>query len=345
MSWISRFVALIGSVAAAATFAAANCAPARADAPLTAVYQGQSIRFSHIGSKDGAPAIGVNDPGFAALLHVTDSVLTWKPGERYVLITTSVPTVVSFAVGDRRYDIGPIVLQAAFAPYQRGNEVFLPFNEVLRGLDLALREDGAVKVLQPQLATLDVRASRDRVTLLAHGGAPLHPRVVSQTSSAVTYAFDGVGTALAGTRQINAGGVRSVQIATSGTVRAPVTTVTVALQPGASARPPQNNGARDVALAINGAKASPQSIAEESPTPEPEPSGTENPGNAPIPNATPANQSAVVTGVTSQPSGAGATVTIAVNGNASYAWHRLRDPDNRFWVDIRNAQLQGPPVD
>jgi N-acetylmuramoyl-L-alanine amidase len=183
------------------------------------------------------------------------------------------------------------------------------------------------------------------VTVLAHGGAPLHPRVVAQTSSSVTYAFDGVGTALAGTRQVNAGGVRSLQIATSGTVRAPVTNVTVTLQPGASTRPPQNNGERDVMLAVSAAKASPQSVAQESPTPEPEPSGTQSGGNGPDANATPASGPAVVTGITGQPTDSGATITIAVSGNASYAWHRLRDPDNRFWVDFKNAQLQGPPID
>ncbi|MBV9332928.1 MAG: N-acetylmuramoyl-L-alanine amidase [Candidatus Eremiobacteraeota bacterium] len=338
----SRFAAPIGSLAAAALFAILSAAPARADAPLTVVYQGQSIRFSHVDSKGGAPAIGVGDPGFAALLRSTDAVLTWKPGERYVLITTSVPTVVSFAIGDRRYDIGPIVLQAAFAPYQRGNEAYLPLNEVLRGLDLALREDGATKVLQPQLASLEVRALRDRVTLLAHGGAPLHPRVIAQSASAVTYAFDGVGTALVGTRQINTGGVRSVQVTASGTVRAPVTTVIVALAPGAAARAPQNNGERDVVLAVTAGKASPQSVAEESPTPEPEPSGTENAGNASEANA---SGPAIVTSVSSQASDSGVIVTVAVNGNASFTWHRLRDPDNRFWVDVKNAQLQGPPID
>lgn len=345
MSSISRFIAPIGSLAAAALFAAASGAPARADAPLTALYQGQSIRFSHIVSKDGQAAIGIGDPGFAALLRSTNAVLTWKTGERYVLITTSVPTVVSFAIGDRRYDIGPVMLQAAFAPYERGNEVYLPFNEVLRGLDLALRDDGSTKVLQPQLASLDVRATRDRVTLLAHGGAPLHPRVVAQSPSTVTYAFDGVGTALAGTRQINAGGIRSIQIATSGTVRAPVTTLTVTLQSGAAVRAPQNNGERDIMLAVSAAKASPQSVAEESPTPEPEPSSGENGDNGPDGNATPANGPVTVTGVTALPSESGVTVTIAVTGNASYAWHRLRDPDNRFWVDIKNAQLQGSPID
>ena len=46
-----------------------------------------------------------------------------------------------------------------------------------------------------------------------------------------------------------------------------------------------------------------------------------------------------------QPSAGGVTVAIAVTSNAVYEWHRLRDPDNRFWVDIKNAQLQGPAID
>jgi N-acetylmuramoyl-L-alanine amidase len=95
---------------------------------------------------------------------------------------------------------------------------------------------------------------------------------------------------------------------------------------------------------VSAARASPQSLAEESPTPEPEPSGANNAGNASDANAT-ANGPATVTSVTSQASDAGVTVTVAVNGNASFAWHRLRDPDNRFWIDVKNAQLQGPPID
>ena len=154
--------------------------------------------FSHVSSAPGGTAIGVDDPGFQSLLRSTGALLTWKSGERYVLITTSVPTVVSFALGDRRYDVGPIALTASFAPYERGNEAYLPLNEVLHALDLAPRQDGAVTVLQPQLASLDVRQESNRVTLLARGGAPLHPRIVEQNVSAVTYAFDGVGTTLSG---------------------------------------------------------------------------------------------------------------------------------------------------
>ncbi|HVR45476.1 MAG TPA: N-acetylmuramoyl-L-alanine amidase [Candidatus Binatia bacterium] len=332
---INRCIARTGSRAAFALLAVAPFAfasPALADASINAVYQQQTIRFTHLSSAYGAPAIGVADPGFTKLLKATGALLTWKPGERYVLITTSAPVVVSFALGDRRYDVGPITLQAAFAPFARGVEAYLPLDDVLRSLDLALRRDGAAFVLQPQLAGLDVRQDGSRTTLLAHGAAPLHPRVVRESDGVVTYAFDGVGTTLTGTRQINAGGVRSVQIETSGTVRDPRTLVTVTLAPGAVAEAPREEE-RDVALAFDGVAPAAPVVAEESPTPEP------------VPSAQASSGPTLVTGVAMQPSDDGVSVAIAIAGNASYEWHRLRDPDNRFWVDIDGAQLQGPPLD
>jgi N-acetylmuramoyl-L-alanine amidase len=336
LSWINRFIARIGSLGAPALPALLVLfltAPALADAPLRAMYQGQTIIFTHVASSSGATAIGVGDPGFQALLRATGASLTWKPGERYVLITTSYPLVVSFAIGDRRYDIGPIALQASFAPYQRGDEAFLPLNEALRALDLAMRQDGRATVLQPQLSSLDVRQTSADVTLVAHGGAALRPRIVQKSATAIGYAFDGVGTTLTGTRQINAGGIRNVVISTSGSVRNPTTLVTVQLFPGAIVAAPRNYDERDVSLAFS-APAS-QSVAAGSPTPEPEPPATSGPGAAP----------ATVTGVTVAPSGDGAVVTIAVTGDAAYEWHRLREPDNRFWVDMKNSQLAGAPVD
>jgi N-acetylmuramoyl-L-alanine amidase len=310
---------------------AAPAIPAVAGSSFSALYQGQTIRFTHVDQSRGATALGVDDPGFQALLRATGALLTWKPGERYVLITTAAPVVVSFALGDRRYDVGPISLEASFAPYQRGNEAYLPFDEVLRALDLALRRDGGAAVLQPQLARLDVHQDGNRVTLLAHGAAPLHPRIVKQSSASITYEFDGVGTTLSGTRQINAGGVRSVEIATSGSVRDPVTLVTVELTAGATAEAPRAEE-RDVTLTFDGVVAAAPAVAEESPTPEPAPLQS--------PNAV-----ATVTGVTVQPGADGVAVTIAVTGNASYEWHRLHDPDNRFWVDIKGAQLAGPAIE
>jgi N-acetylmuramoyl-L-alanine amidase len=314
--------------------------PAFANSSLTATYQGRAIRFTHLASRAGAPAIGVNDPGFATLLSDAGALLTWKPGERFVLITTSVPLVVSFAIGDRRYDAGPISLQASFAPFLVGDEAYLPLREVLRALDLALREANGVAVLQPQLATLDVRQEDSKVTVFAHGGAMLHARVVQESSASITYAFDGVGTTLAGTRQVGTGGIGSITIANAGTVREPSTLVTVQFESGTIAEAPQNTDGRDVLLAFDSpASANPQQPAgeEASPTPEPPPDTTSASGAASGP--------AVVTGVTVEPVADGVSVAIAITGSATYEWHRLRAPDNRFWVDIENAQLQGPPID
>jgi N-acetylmuramoyl-L-alanine amidase len=352
LNWTNRFTAPIGSkyvAAALCLLVAAVAIPAIADTSLTAIYQQQSIRFTHLQSYGNDTAIGVDDPGFATLLREAGAVLTWKPGERYVLITTDVPVVVSFSIGDRRYDVGPISLQASFAPFQRGDEAYLPLNEVLHALDLALRQDGAVAVLQPQLASLDVRNEGDRVALLAHGGAPLRPRIVQQSGAAVTYEFDGVGTTLAGTRPVGAGGVRSVTIAQSGTVRDPKTLVTVQLMPGAAPAAPQQTDDRDVLLGFSGSGGPPAPVvAAQSPTPMPPPQGpviasTPQAGSVAPPGN--ANAATTVTGVTVQRVAGGVSVTIAVSGNATFEWHRLREPDNRFWVDIQGAQLQGPPIE
>ena len=322
--------------------------PASADPPLLATYQQQTIRFTQISSSAQGVAVGVQDPGLASLLRDVGAVVTWKPGDRYVLITTSVPVVVSFAVGDRRYDVGPVSLQARFAPYESGGQVYLPLDEVLRSLDLALRRDGSTAVLQPQLAWLDVRASGQSVDVVAHGGAPLRPRVVAETPQQVVYEFDGVGTTLPGVRAVGTGGVRTVQVAQSGTIRDPKTLVTVNLAPGATHDPPRSNDDRDVVLSFAASGSSPPASVAQAPS---QPSGPSAPATmtpafqqqtaAPAAPAGPAQ----VTGVSVTPDADGYAISVAVSGNASFEWHRLRDPDNRFWVDVKNAQLQGPPID
>ncbi|HVA34174.1 MAG TPA: N-acetylmuramoyl-L-alanine amidase [Candidatus Baltobacteraceae bacterium] len=342
MSWIRRCIVQIGKILALVVASTAVCAAAES-APITAIYQHQTIRFSHVQSQNGALAIGVEDPGFAALLRATGALLTWKPGERYVLLTTSVPVVASFSVGDRRYDVGPISLQATFAPYQQGQEVYLPLQEALATLDLALRQDGSVAILQPQLASLDVHATAGGVTIAAHGGARLDPRIVQQTANAITYEFSGVGTSLAPMRAVNAGGVRSIQIAQAGTVRDPKTMLTVRLSPGATLQPPRSNDDRDVVLSFSGPGPAAPPMAAQAPS---------MPGAAPqsvaqaaAPAAPVQSGPTAVTGVSVQPTAQGYSIAVAVSGNAAFTWHRLRDPDNRFWVDITGAQLAGPPID
>ncbi|HKU81664.1 MAG TPA: N-acetylmuramoyl-L-alanine amidase [Candidatus Tumulicola sp.] len=335
MSWINRSIVPIFSALA---LLAAIALPAAADAPVSASYGRQTIRFTHVSQARGAVAVGIDDPGLRALLRATGATLTWQPGDRYVMITTAVPLVVTFAIGDRRFDVGPIALQAAFAPYQAGNEVYLPFDELLRSLDLALRQDGTAYVLQPQLDALDVRTAGNRADVVAHGGAPLRPRVTAQNATSISYEFDGVGTPLAGTRMVGAGGIRSLQVEQSGTVRDPKTTVTIALLPGAVHDVPRSNDERDVVISFAGPGGAP-------PAAPPIATSQAPPDAAAPPNAAPANGAATVTGVTVTPSSDGYLVSIAIAGTAAFEWHRLRDPDNRFWVDVKNAQLQGPPID
>jgi N-acetylmuramoyl-L-alanine amidase len=342
LSWINRFIAQISKASLVAALTAVVVAlPAVADAPIKAAYGQQTIVFAHVSTSGGATVVGVNDPGLRTLLRATGAAVTWRPGDRYVLITTSAPVVVSFAVGDRRYDIGPISLQAAVAPYVQGDEVYLPLTEVLRSLDLALRQDGALAVLQPQLDFLDVRASVNRADIVAHGGAPLHPRVVQDSASSVTYEFDGVGTTLAGVRNVNAGGIRTLQIAQTGTAREPKAIVTVQLAPGAVHEAPRSNNDRDVAITFGAAGSAPQPpMAAQAVPPAEGPSDQQSQSGS---QAAPGQ--ATVTAVTVSPSADGYAVTIAIDGNATFEWHRLRDPDNRFWVDIKAAQLQGAPIE
>jgi N-acetylmuramoyl-L-alanine amidase len=333
----------LAAIVALATLAA-TVTPARAQVAISATYLGHVMHFAHVDNRNGATAIGAEDPGLQSLLSATGAFLTWKPGERYVLITTSAPTVVSFAVGDRRYDVGPIALQAGIAPYLRGDEAYLPLREVLAALDLALRSTPSGNVLQPELAAIDVHQDGVRTTVLAHGGALLHARVVNESSSAITYAFDGVGTTLAGTRQAGTDGIESVVLANGGTVRDPIALLTVKLAPGTVPETPQNVDGRDVLLAFDAA-AQGASYAQPSYA---QPSNVQPPANEPPDNVSPPSLSssqATVSGVTVEPNAGGTTVEIAVDGNATYSWHRLRDPDNRFWVDISGAQLQTAPID
>ena len=361
---MSRYAVPTGRLAIliAAAACIATCAPARAQATMSATYQGRVLHFTHVDDRNGATAIGAGDPGLQSLLSATGAFLTWKPGERYVLITTSAPTVVSFAVGDRRYDVGPIALQAGIAPYLRGDEAYLPLREVLAALDLALRSTPSGNVLQPELAAIDVHQEGVRTTVLAHGGALLHARVVSESSAAITYAFDGVGTTLAGTRQPAVGGIESVTLANGGTVHDPIALLTVKLMPGTVPEPPQNVDGRDVLLAFDAASSG---APPEQGTPSyaqpayaqpayaqpayAQPSQAAPPDNGPPDNGTPppgtGAAQATVSGVTIEPNAGGVTVNVAIDGNATYTWHRLRDPDNRFWVDISGAQLQSAPID
>ncbi len=361
-SWINRYIARIFSALALALCAALTLAPApavsAAPSSIAVLFQNRRLVFTHVSSSGGTTAIGVQDPALATLLRVTGAVMTWHPGERYVLITTAEPQVISFSVGERAYEIGPLEAQAQMAPYTYGDEVYLPLDDLLHALSLALRPDGSTVVLQPQLSSLDVQSNGGGVSLVAHAGLPLHPRVVEDDAQKVVYEFDGLGSTLAAQRAVNAGGVRSIAVTQIGNALAPKILVTIALVAGAQHGAVRSNDDRDFAVSFRGgsgapAPAAPATIARGAslPTPLSGPtfaSSTAEPlttAPADVVSAAPASPAlAQVTAVSAQTTDEGMTVTVQVQGSATYAWHRLRDPDNRFWLDIQNARLQVPPT-
>jgi len=85
-------------------------------------------------------------------------------------------------------------------------------------------------------------------------------------------------------------------------------------------------------------------------TPAPAPVSTAEAAPTSPPFATPAPspqpaQLAQVTGVDVQTQDDTVTVRIGITGNGAYEWHRLRPPDNRWWIDVHTARLSTAPID
>jgi N-acetylmuramoyl-L-alanine amidase len=74
------------------------------------------------------------------------------------------------------------------------------------------------------------------------------------------------------------------------------------------------------------------------------PAPTTPPFATPMPPPQP-GQLAQVTGVDVQNQAGSVTVRIGITGNGAYEWHRLRAPDNRWWIDVHTARLATAPID
>jgi N-acetylmuramoyl-L-alanine amidase len=272
-------------------------------------YRGTKLDFTHIVWQNGMRAIGVNDPALGKLLRELHASINWVSGERYILITTAQPQVISFLLGDRRYGIGQAISQAAFPPFLRGEEAYLPLNELLAALSLRPVYEKKMTVLEPLITSLDVTSNGGTVNVAAFAGLQLVPRVVKRSASSIVYEFDGVGTTLSNASSAGQG-IENVALQTVG-------------------RPPDQRTFVTVALASVTSQATATPATPTTPV-----------AASPVP-ADIAGENAVaqVTGIDVAPSDQSFVVAIDVSGNATYEWHRLRAPDNRFWIDIEGAHL------
>ena len=311
MSSIRRCAARIGSVAAALAFVAGTCCAARA------AGNASELRIVN------AAFVSVNDASLRGVLRAIGATLTWRRGRRDVIVTTASHELVTFTVGDRRYEAGSVSAQAPFAPYLKAGVPFLPTAPLLSALALGSAPQGRTLVLEPEISSLDVRSSGAGTTIVAVAAMPLRPRVVRQAPRQVTYAFDGVGSTVSGTRPVGGGGVRDVAVRSVGRVPSTRTFITVDLLAGARLGASRSDDGRDFSVSVAG-NARPSVHAT---IPAPRPSGTQ------------------VTAVDVIPATGSFTVAIAIAGDARYAWHHLPPPDNRFWIDVEGARLDAPPRD
>lgn len=340
MNSTSHYAVRIGSALALLAALAFWQLPARADERLALRLDGKSIVLTHVRAQGSSRAIAADDPGLLALLAKMGATLTWQPGERYVLFTTAEPVVVSFAVGDTRYDVGPIKQTAPFAPFLLNGHPYVPLNELIHALEYAIKPSGSQLVLVPQLASLDVQSDENGTRLVAHAGMPIDARITSESSTRLVVTFDGVGSTLPATRIVGSSPVQRIDVKDTGSVQRPQTQVTLYLAPGTTHGAPGTDDQRDFTLAFNGAAAAatpPSTVAQASPAAEPE----ETPEASPAASAGPVQ----VTAVDVQPQNGSIVIRVSVSGTTAYEWHRLRPPDNRFWLDVHGARLAMPPAD
>ena len=292
------------------------------------LFGGRHIRFDRLVDQQGGRAVAIDDSGLRAFLNQIAATVAWQPGQRYILVTTAQPVIVNFALGDRQYDAGPVTQTAAFAPFLLDGHAYVPFDELMHAIGFAVKNDGAQQVIQPQLTGLDVQSDETGVKIIARGGMPLDAKV-SASSGKTIVVFAETASALPASRTIDGGAVRRIDAHTEGSVEHPRAVITIFSNAVAGKPQPSTDDQRDFTLAY-GAQAQPQADRQEI--------------NAPA--QTPAQSQPVhVTSVLTTSESGSTTVRIAIDGPASYEWHRLRAPDNRVWVDVHGARLGMPPQD
>jgi N-acetylmuramoyl-L-alanine amidase len=367
---MNRLLVRGSSLFLALTLAAGVLAPARAQTARTNFwFAGTQLIFDHATPLDGDIAVTLRDSGLARFLAKVGATIAFIPQQRYVIVTGSDRRTVVFTLGDARYTAAGVTATGAFAPFINGNDVELPFLTLAQALYVENIDIAGETVLEPQMGALDVRSEGRRTIVTLHGATQLRATTLAETPDRVQLAFTGIGSTLPLTRRIGTG-VDEVDIVATGNVRNPTTTVTIAGAPGTLHRIVQAASPYDftvvfgppgVALDTTASPAtSPQSqpvrafvppvappvIARSTPAPaltSPPALTTAPPIVAEEPSPQASSAPAVISAITLEPAGDALEVRLAIDGTATYAWHRL--PDQRWYVDITNATLGFPEGD
>ncbi|MBD5633574.1 MAG: hypothetical protein IAI49_03745, partial [Candidatus Eremiobacteraeota bacterium] len=210
---------------------AVTLAPAPAPAQTLATdaapnfwFAGTRLTFERPQSKNGQLAVASDDSGLGRFLQKLGATLSYQPGQSYVVVTTGDRRTVTFAIGDPHYVVAGVTQTASFAPYAIRGAAYVPFAELARALDVTPVGDGGATVLEPQIASLEVRPLGRITVVTLRGASPLHfKRLTSDGDALLTLAFSGISSTLERNRQIAGAGLQNLAITAGGTPRNPRT--------------------------------------------------------------------------------------------------------------------------
>ncbi|HLJ84129.1 MAG TPA: N-acetylmuramoyl-L-alanine amidase [Candidatus Eremiobacteraceae bacterium] len=304
---------------------------------------------------------------FVAITRADGELITFTVGSNAVSVNSAATAIpfAPFTQGGQLY-LPLLPLARALGLGVRGfhgGYVFVP-----QILSISSRQDGPRTILH----------------IAGSGVISWHSAYAAQSRArTLTVSFPGFGTDLAADVQRRIGLVARGTIAENGPPGYPTTTLTLALAGKASfvARRGDGGAEMDIVIARDQAALKTATIAATpsavtrinnvvvsattlptatpqvaSPTPAvPEPVDTSSPINgvttaAPVAEPTPSGSPAPsadqrVTAVSVARVPTGMRITLTLSGPVSFSWHRLGDPDDRFWLDLDHAVLVGASRD
>ena len=304
---------------------------------------------------------------FVAITRADGELITFTVGSNAVSVNSAATAIpfAPFTQGGQLY-LPLLPLARALGLGVRGfhgGYVFVP-----QILSISSRQDGP----------------RTIVHVAGSGVISWHSAYAAQSRArTLSVSFPGFGTDLGADVQNRIGLVARGTIAESGPPGYPTTTLSLALVGKSSFVARRGDGGADMdiviardqtALKTAATAATPSAVTRindvvvsattlptatpqpASPTPAaPEPVDTSSPANgvptaAPVAEPTPSGSPAPavdqrVTAVSIARVPTGTRITLTLSGPVSFSWHRLGDPDDRFWLDIDHAVLVGASRD
>jgi N-acetylmuramoyl-L-alanine amidase len=351
-----RVFSTLALAAACALGAFARPAAAQQNVPPL-WFQGTRLIFAHAVPSSGDLAVATSDPGLRRFLDKLGAVLSYEPGQRYVVVTTEDRRTIVFTLGDPAYTVAGVRARAPFAPSAQGVDAVLPFFALARALYVEPVADAGETVLQPRIGALDVRSDGGRTVVTVRAAMPLVTTTDAAAPDRLRVTFVGQGSALAAERRAPGGAVDAISVAVGGSTRVPSTTLTIAAARGSSYRivpsdtPDAFTAIFEPRRVASGAPPTPPALGT-----APGPSSTLPANGAPVPPPAVPPNGAPDTAAQQPPGPATVTnlsfdqgdddalvVHVTLSGPAAYEWHRLLD--NRWYIDFTNTTLTLPGRD